>query len=212
MIAYDTGGYAYSGASTTATVNLAATGTDRIAFIFAFVDSTTQPTVTVGGSSTGVTFIGSINLTGNQTIHVYYYLAPPTSSTAYVCTQANAYIDLKVVTYTGASQTGVPDSYASKTGDTTPLDLTTTVVASDCWLVSGGRNYSTGVIVPSTGTTERAHGTTNAILIGDSNGAVGTGAQTMNWTNGGSGNTGGIIVSFKPAGGASVNSNFLAFM
>lgn len=210
-IAFDSASDAYS-ASTTTSLNHTASGTDRVAIIFVFgFENANEPSVTVGGSSTGVVEIGRIALTGAyQKIIAYYYLNPPTISTTYATYQSGGYQDLQVLTYTGCS-TSVPDSLASKTGDTSPLDLTTTVVASDCWLVSAGRNYSTGVIVGSTGTTVRTTGT--AMESGDSNGTVGTGSQTMNWTNGGSGNTGGIIFSLAPASAApTTNSNFFAFM
>lgn len=194
-IAYDTAGYNNAGTGNSSQVNITATGSNRKAIIFVWGDFTPgDPTVTVGGSSTGVTEITRVTLTGTQKVIAYYYDNPPTSSTQYQVTETGSYPEIHVITYTGCAS-GAVDSYASKTGDTA-LDLTTTVVASNCWLVSGARDYSDGDIVASTGTTQRNTGA--GIKTGDSNGTVGTGAQTMNWSNNGSGNTGGVIVSIAP--------------
>lgn len=194
-LALDATGWNNAGTGNTSSVNVTAAGTNRKAIIFVWGDFTPgDPTVTVGGSSTGVTEITRQTLTGNQKIIAYYYDDPPTSSTAYAVTETGSYPEIHVITYTGAAS-GAVDSFASKTADTA-LDLTTTVVASNCWLVSCARDYSDGDIIPSTGTTQRNGGA--GIDSGDSNGTVGTGAQTMNWSNNGSGNTGGVIVSIAP--------------
>lgn len=208
-IAYNTAGWANSGTANSSSVNVTASGSDRKAIIFAWGDFDNVPTVTVGGSSSGVTQIGTaLTLTGNQKIYAYYYDNPPTSSTAYAVSETNSYPEIHVLCYTGCA-TGSADSYASKTADTA-LDLTTTVVASGCWLVSSARDYSDGDIVASTGTTSRNAGA--GIESGDSNGTVGTGAQTMNWSNNGSGSTGGFVVSIAPLATATANAGFFAFM
>lgn len=205
-IAYDSAGWNNSGTPNTSAVNVTASGSDRKALIFCWGAGAGTPTV--GGSSTGVTEITRITITSGQVVRVYYYDNPPTSSTSYSITDTGSYPEIHVITYTGCA-TGAADSYNSKTGDTA-LDLTTTVINSNCWLVSGARDYTDGDIAASTGTTQRNAGA--GIKTGDSNGTVGTGSQTMNWSNVGSGSTGGVIVSIKPVGGATVNSNFFAFM
>lgn len=204
-VAIETQGWANDGgAGNTSNIDVASSGSDRKAIIFVWGDFDAEPTTTVGGSSTGVNEISRITLTGNQKIIAYYYDSPPTASTTYEVTETASFPEIHVITYSGCA-TGAVDSFASKTGDTSPLDLTTTVVGSNAWLVSAGRNYTTGVINASTGTTQRNSGA--GIKSGDSNGTVGTGPQTMEWTNGGSGNTGGIIVSILPKGATASNTS-----
>jgi len=204
-IAYTAAGNNNAGTGNSSQVNVAATGSDRKAIIFVWGEmSGATPSVTVDGTSTGVNQIGSrLVLSGTQDMYAYYFDNPSTSSVEYRVTEAGSYPEIHVLMYSGCA-TGAVDSNASKTGDTA-LDLTTTVVASNCWLVSIGRDYSDGDLVVSTGTTQRNNGA--GCKSGDSNGTVGTGSQTMNWSNNGSGSTGGFIVSIAPVASASGPAN-----
>lgn len=83
--------------------------------------------------------------------------------------------------YTGCKQTGQPDSFNSTsfagTGDN---NVSTTVVADDCWTVYGlfpTNNDPSGVIGENN--LERLNGNGNS---GDSNGTVATGAIAGGWT------------------------------
>ncbi len=209
-IAFDKTGSANTVAGTTVTLSsFAATSDNSIAIIYLFKDTGDTVTgVTVNGNA--ATYVNKQNLTGTQWGYIYYYLNPPTSAVNYVATSsASSYWDIAVSIYSGAKQSGQPDS--NNTGSASPsVTLSTTVVASDCWLASYARNTVSGVPAAGTGTTSR--GTTSLFRYGDSNGTVGTGAQTMQYTAA-AGTTGGIIVSIAPSvAGGSVNSNFFAFM
>lgn len=199
-IAYDTGGTTNAYGPATITHNIAATSADSIAMIVVFKDSGDTVTgVTVGGNA--ATYVGKQNLTGDQWGYIYYYLNPPTSSTAYTATASasGSYWDISVDIYSGAKQSGQMDSSATGTA-TGNLTFSTTVVASNCWLFSYARNAVIGVPAAGTGTTSRT--ATTLYRTGDSNGVVGTGAQTMQYTAA-TGTTAGIIVSIAPAGATS---------
>jgi len=201
-IAYETSGNAYTNASTTASLDLASSGTDRLAVIFTLSGGGNRfSSVTVEGQAT-TTVVTNYNPFGAQSLYGLYYIAPPTSSsTTYLFTLIDSADDeeIGVLTYSGCHQTSPIDSSATNVNaaaNPALVALTTTVVASNCWLVSCARN-NTGGASASTGTTLRQAGT--SLATGDSNGTVGTGSQSMSWTRAANGTTGGIVFSIAPA-------------
>ena len=192
-----------AGVGATATFDLAAAEANEIAVIFVWSNAIPSA-VTVEG--VGATAVGSISFAGGaQFIHCYYFLNPPTSvTTSYAATSTNP--ELHVLLYKGAKQTDQPDSFNSL-DDTNPnpFTISTTVVASDCWLVSMARDYAAGAVSAGTGTTLREAGV--GASSGDSGAVVGTGAQSMGWVPNSAGNdTAGFIVSISPAAVAVVSS------
>lgn len=116
------------------------------------------------------------------------------------------------ISYSGCAQTEAVDSHAKTTGSfsaSTNVASTTTVVASNCWLVMGTSN-GTGSPVAGSGTTLRLNNGGLGFGILDSNGTVGTGAQSLNWqVNVGAGDYSMCIFSFAPmvaAGPANLKS------
>lgn len=200
-ISLDTSTGARSG--TTTTVNIAAAESNEIAWIAVWPGTGTITSVKVGGID--ATLAATITATGGNLIRVYYFLNPPTSSTAYTCV-ASATVEIQVALYKGASQTGVPDS--SNTSEdliANPFTISTTVVLPNSWLFSAARDYISGALTPGTGTTQR--GSPVGLYVGDSNGTVGTGSQSMGWVPNSAGEaTFGAIVSFAPAGGAAATT------
>lgn len=210
-IAFDTSGAArVNTIGATSTVNLTAAETAELAIIFTWNGATGTPTLTVGGNA--ATQIGTgITFSGTQVIRAWYYVNPPTSSTAYSGTLAGDKTEIHALLYKGASQTGIPDSYATlDTPSSNPFTISTTVVLTNSWLVSMARDYTSGAQTAGTGTTLRQAGI--GASSGDSNGTVGTGSRSMGWTPASAGEgVAGFIVSIAPAS-ATVNSNFFAFM
>jgi len=212
-LSFDTSGAArVNTVGATSTVNLTAAEANEIAIIFTWL-GTTVPTVTVDGNAatqigTGITFAS-----GAQTIRAWYYINPPTSSTAYSGVSAGDKTEIHVLLYKGAKQTGIPDSSATL-DDTNPnpFTISTTVVAANSWIVSMARDYISGAHTAGTGTTLRQAGI--GASTGDSNGTVGTGSQSMGWVPNSAGeDTAGFIVSIDPSvASANVNTGFLMFM
>lgn len=212
-IAFNTSGVTYAASASTATVNLTCSGTDRVAIIFLQVSNDTGSrvtSVTVGGSN--ATFIRKDQLGGAaQEEYSYYYVNPPTSSTAYTvtCADASDDVEIHVLIYTGVDQTTPcpQNTFASGTSTATPT-VTTTV--DNSWLASVSRNTSNGPSTASTGTTTRNSG--SLANSGDSNGAKSpTGSYSMAWTRA-SGTTYASLVSIAPTTAAATNSNFFALM
>lgn len=171
-------------------------------------------------SSSSVTW-GGVNMTlvnqysqegGNRRGGLWYILNPGSGSTVQA-TRSSGINGFAIATiyYTGAKQSGQPDSSATpSSGASTAFSPATTVVASGCWLVSTVRNPSGG-IAASTGSTARCNFiATSGPGFGDSNGTVGTGSQSMTWT-GTSDVWNGVIFSIAPAADAT-NSGFFGLM
>jgi hypothetical protein len=211
-IAYDTAGAVYT-LTTTATVNLAAAASDEVAIMFIWFNSSTASfsNLTVGGSSSGVTQIDSeFTTTPGNKMRMYYLVNPPTSSSAYTVTLSGTGdgMMLGVGLYSGVDTTSPIDSYA-QVQPASPYDVTTTVVASNCWLVAHGRRQGGSSLGVDVGTTRA--GASDIQWLFDSNGTVGTGSQSLSMSSDAS-YVKTQIVSLKPAGGAVSNAGFLAFM
>lgn len=176
------------------------TGSDRILLVGALSNGAGGDIVnSVTYNAVACTKIASHNLTGDQWLSIWYLIAPATGANNIVVGVSGTSDGLYGMgsSYTGAKQSGQPDS--SNTGTATGnLTLSTTVVANDSWLYSIARNATSGLPSAGTGTTIR--GTGVAFNQGDSNAGVGTGSQSMGW-NAAAGTTGGVIVSIAPAGG-----------
>lgn len=89
------------------------------------------------------------------------------------------------MTYTGAAQSGQPDSngFNSASNDATdPYTVSTTVVAENSWLVGAfvGNQGDFPAGVGGTGTVQRQDDQFNQVAV-DSDGTVGTGSQTLEW-------------------------------
>lgn len=114
--------------------------------------------------------------------HLYCLTAPATGSNTVSVTAGSGVIYMTVITHSGTKQTSQPDSSATATPSTSssPYSLSTTVVATGCWLV-GVADWSSGTSVTEPGTqrTPVKAGGTVAVAMTDSNGTVGTGSQSL---------------------------------
>ena len=209
-IAFDAAAGAKDGSAVVTSLTFAhtCTGSDRILVVTAGTNSTTSPTVDAvtynGVSATEV----NEQSNGALRLALWYLIAPATGANNVVVTWSGVATGLGQqlnaisVSYTGAKQTGQPDSNGSQTfSSATSVAVSTTVVASDCWL-SGSLQGSAGEMINGTGPeTQRGVDQFNQIAI-DTNGTVGTGAQTLDWTWS-SADTGlGLVMSIAPVAAA----------
>ena len=209
-IAHVASGHTFSGAATSLTVTLTPSGDDRFVTMSALTGDGDFLGVPKSGGSGGTDMVViREEVQSAQNHQMYYYIAPPASSTDfYQPVSGTRGFGIAANVYSGVHQTAPIDSSAFIASGAVPRTFSTTVVASNCWLVSMARNISTGAIAPSTGTTGRTDGTLHD--TGDSNGTVGTGSQSMVWTDG-SGNAYGIIFSLAPAVAASGPANLKSY-
>lgn len=209
-----------SGAVTSLTFSHTCTGSNRLLIVSGSVTSLTARTITgVTYAGTSMTFV--ITATASQVVSFMYILVNPTTGANNVVVTISGVTDglnkqFNAISssYTGCAQSGQPDSHGTNVlnGSTvTNFPVSTTVVASNCWLV-GTASEDAGDIAAGaagTGTTYRGVAEFNQI-IADSNGTVGTGSQTLNWGRAGStGNISGIVISISAFGTTAATGAFL---
>lgn len=208
-IAFDKADSANSGGGTSATVSLAAAASNECAIILVFYTNINSfNALTVNGSATGITQIGSefsesigSGASTRGKWRAYYLYNPPTSSAAYTFTitnggdpEARIYVSL----YSGTATNPADSSGGGElTSAGTSFSLSTTVVASNCWLVSAARRADSGTLSASTGSTLR-DASNVANVLADSNGTVATGSRSMTYSCSLSSQMAGFIVSIKP--------------
>lgn len=179
-------------------------GSDRILWVAVTADSESiTPTATYNGVSMT---LGVSQAVGSNKLWLFYLVAPATGAN----TVEVANFGLRTGTghsasYTGASQTGVPD--ATATGGNvllTSLTVSPTTVADNCWLVMGG--FAMGqTISAGTGATlrdGRSSSTDPRGAILDSNAAkTPAGSHSIQFTVPSSTTLVGVVASFAPSAG-----------
>lgn len=143
-------------------------------------DGATKPT----WNGVTMTLIGKRNATGggDRFVYLWYLAGPATGSHTFVATSTAGGIAAHAVAqgYSGAKQTGQPDSSAVNEDVTVSgtFTATTTVVAANCWLFLVDR-HNTSVDSTAGAGANLLLATGTGLAIFDSNGTVATGARTM---------------------------------
>ncbi len=183
-----------------ASCSITTAGSNQIIWAFPQANSALG-TPTVDGNN--MTLVDSFN-NGTQRGASYYYIG--TSAGAHtVAFSATGTCFIQCVSYNGASQTGVPDAH-NTFNQATPTSTGVTVVASNCWIVAWASNFAVGTNVNSGGI-QRSQ---TAGCLADSNGAVGTGSQTIVFGTASDPRTEYVLMaSFAPATSASATNNWL---
>jgi len=209
-IAFD----AISSGSTTATsltFSHTCTGSDRILFVGMTDDS--------GGSSliTGITYngvaltkIGGVQTSGDRWSTLWYLIAPATGANNVVVTaSSSSVLSGHAASYTGAKQTGQPDSNATNTiSSSSSFSLTTTTVADNSWLVGEYRVPTGNTVSAGAGTVMRA-GATSGTGFADSNSVTTpAGSDSLAFTISGSWNWGGVVASIAPSTSTAYTETF----
>ncbi len=181
---------------TTLTFAHTCTGSNRILFVMAAGNGGASNTITGATyNGTSMTSIGNIRIPSDRWINLFYLIAPSTGSNNVVISATATSILGASTSFTGANQSGQPDSSNSNSGSAiTSLTTSTTVVAANCWLVGVG-GVSTGTPTGGTGTTIRNSGFGASTM--DSNATVGTGSQSLILNNVSS-RMAAFIASFQP--------------
>lgn len=168
---------------------------------------------------TGITYNGvsmtkvadGLGHTGNLgDVTVYYLLAPASgANNVIVSFSPNNGGAVQVISYTGAKQSGQPDSSAVRSnGGAGSFTLATTTVADNSWAVLFGQFDGGATPTAGTNTTLRGSIISSVFAMGDTNGVVHpAGSITMGLNNTSGSNSNGVIVSIAPTATA-VNSAF----
>lgn len=153
------------------------TGSDLILMMagFSFGSGTTSTYNSVSMTNLGTYAYGTRNGCLN------YLLNPATGANNLVFTPGGDGIAV-TSSYTGVAQTGQPDAtintQTTGAGTATSLTATVTVIATGSWLMAG-TICEGAALTAGTGATLRITGTNPAVAFFDSNGAPGTGSQSM---------------------------------
>lgn len=192
--------------STSYTLSHTCSGSDRILWV-QVGNSTANDTitgVTYGGTAMTLVKKAGGSSSGKYWNYLYYLVAPATGANNIVASASSgSYIIVRGVSYTGASQTGVPDSSpdATTNSTTTSDTLSTTTVADNCWIlmaVAGQRAISA-----STGSNYRIGDANTQWQIFDTNGAKSpAGSYSMSVTYAAAVWEVCIMASFAPSGAA----------
>lgn len=199
-IAYDSSAQGSGGSVTSITFSHTCSGSDRMLVVF--VRSYQNDRVT------GVTYNGVAmtqvnkrqdNAGNNCYTYLYYLLAPATGANNVVVSASpapNIQLAACSASYTGVKQSGQPDSSAMQSSTASTMTVSTTVVASGCWLVGGSSNFR--ATSAGTGTTNRQQTSGDPLTIADSNGTVATGSRSLQWTQSDSTISAQHIISIAP--------------
>ena len=212
-IARDAQSTAKTSASGTVTATHVCTGANLLLLAYV-VDSSG-----VNDNVTGVTYNGvaMTQLVKQQTykkLYIYGLVAPATGSNSLIASRTNTTGDFVVIgsSYTGVSQTSLPDATGSNSlGSTGSIGTSVTTVANNCWAFLGVDNGGSATITASTNATLVATQATDITSAFDNQtaGAITpAGAFSMTTTNGSSVDTNSVVVSFAPPG-TNVQPSFL---
>ncbi len=197
-------------------------GSNRILFVGTRINTTSDNVtgITYGGvAMTRINTVTRNNVTVDDPARNYlYYLVNPSTGANNVVISSSGSVGFSSLSasYTGASQTGVPD--ASNTNAHTGADvsdsITTSVTtnADNCWAICTIDNNSSNSVTANGGTTLRCG--TASYTMGDNNaaktpaGSVSLGASAFT----ASANSSACMASFAPFVAPSANGDFLMFM
>lgn len=198
------------------------TGSNLFQFIGALGEPGSRATV-VSYNSVAHTQIGTFETdsASNSECTAWRLFAPSTGSNTASVTHGATTTYCVSTSYSGVSQSAL-DSFAQghTTVDASSYAKTTTVVASNCWLVGccsdendtgcGTQSMSVGTLRGSSGNIRNNGSNQFGGIVGDSNATVGTGAQSLTFNSTTSNHWTTIVCSIAPVVGTT--GNFLVFM
>ena len=109
----------------------------------------------VTANGVNLTHVNSVNLQSTW-VSLWYLVAPSTGINAIVVNGNFGAITGGAASFTGAKQTGIPDSHfenISQTGAVTSYSISTTTVADNCFLICSGRANGGATLTGGTNTT-----------------------------------------------------------
>lgn len=221
-IAFDNGANIIDTGNSPQSASYTCTGTNRYLALGALADTTASFTSFSYNSVNATKIAEQRKTAGNTYIIALYGLGNPASgSNTATLTTTGGLARASATSYSGAQQTDAADS--SNTGENTSatgLTVSTTVVASNCWLIGLFFNNQAETKSAGAGTTLRASfvqaDPTFANTQGaqcDSNGTVGTGSQSL--TVNGSGAAAdwvGVVMSIAPFATATASQSTMLMM
>lgn len=189
------------GGSNTQTWSHTCTGSDLLLIVGITGDTSTDDITAVTYNGVACTLVGKV--LGARWEYMYYLLGPATGAhTVSVTAGSSHYLIGLSASYTGVAQSGQPDNSATTTSASSPVAISLTTVADNCWTIATGWLFSSPVA--GAGTTRRI---LEAAFLGGSiwesstNPITPAGNSTLNMTWGAAQSASLVMASFKPVGG-----------
>lgn len=191
---------------TSRTFSHTCTGSDRILFVQAIINTSSDLVTGVTYNGVSMTQVTTTSPNANRRIYLYYLVGPNTgANNVVITTSASTAIGGNAASYTGVAQSGtIIDVSTTATDTSSPIDTTLTTTVDNCWAILLTTTDTTTAFTASTNSTFRRANTTYVdARIFDSNGAVTpAGSFTMTVTNtnvNGTSPAGTIMAAFAPA-------------
>src|SRR3990167_3818009 len=126
-----------NGGGTSHTYSHTCTGSDLILFVGVGTNSSSDLISGVTYNTVAMILVDKQQGTSTNYSYLYYLITPATGAhDVVVSASSTCTIYSGAVSYTGAKQSGQPDSTNKGTETGATFTLSTTVVASNCWLIS----------------------------------------------------------------------------
>lgn len=188
------------------------TGSNLILFVGGAADYQADRVTGITYGGVAMTQVNKGQLDGDRWQYLYYLVNPPTGANNVVVSgPTGGFYKFSAISYTGASQTGVPDSSALNmpVPASTTYAISTTSIADNCWAVAIIRANSGGAKTAGANTTMRANNADTAFF--DNNAAkTPAGSITLNVSCTNS-NWGGNVATFAPFVAASGPANMKSY-
>lgn len=199
---------------TSRTFSHTCSGSDRILFVHAFHNTTADLITGATYGGTAMTLVAKFSPGGSRYLYLFALINPATGANDVVISASSSTaIGGNAFSYTGVSQTGQPEVYATDIDTASTINTSITTITDNSWIamVTLGNNEAP---TASTGATLYGQNSVyNDADVFDSNGTVSTGSNTMTVTTGGGSPLGRIIVAIAPSGGSPTNTtNFFLMM
>jgi hypothetical protein len=201
-IAYDNAGLAFDGSGTSGSGSFTVgSGTNRILFCGLTLANSGDTLTSVTYNSVAMTQIGKKkDPSSNLWRYLYYLINPSSGSNTLAASSSTSTTSFNAVcsSYSGARQTGQPDSSATADASSaTSVTGNTTSVADNSWAIMYGGNFNSALSA-GTGSTLRVDSGGGYGAIVDSNGAITPAGATSLQITGSSSNWSAIIATLTP--------------
>jgi len=172
-IAFDASIDGGSASATSLTFAHTTSGSDRILFVYAFHNTTTDRITGATYAGAAMTLVDKVsNASGVGFSYLFYLIAPATgANNVVISANASVFIAGMASSYTGAKQSAQPDAFVTyNTPASSAATVTLTSIANNSWTVIG-IGCNTASPGAGAGTTSR-HSNANGLALMDSNAAI----------------------------------------
>jgi hypothetical protein len=177
------------------------TGVNVVLIVYILVNTATQPTCTYNGNAmTAITHESNIGGGGYTLYSFYQAVGAGVGNQTISCSNIGTDMYGLSESISGASQSGIPDASNASVDSNAAAAWTTTIttVANNDWLLLGSYDSTNDIDSAGSGTVKRL-ANFNGFVEWDSNAAVGTGSQSLNFTGPTSHNFGYVMLALAPA-------------